>query len=399
MREFWDFLRYNKKWWLIPIIVIMLLLGLVAYLLSIRHRRPHRLFTRFVLERPVFGSHKGAQPVWNNRLHPQPTPWSKPDAPMPRRGGEFPGGAPGPVRLGAAARALPDWGKWSRLPGLHATARLFSLADARSSQRTMVRNGYPSAYNDELGWIPRPGASGDEKLRWHTTVSAIDSRGFRIHPQHAHVGAPTILAAGDSFTFGDGVNDNESWPANLETPASRPARREFRRIPAMDSIRLSCAARRPSRNRELHPERIVVAFYPDDIRRVGVSDYFAQKPYFILKDDKLVLQNVPVPTPDRDKPSRLKVVMGYSYLLNSIFVRLFPAWWLGDARVVNVQNDPTAVSKKLIDRLAKVAESQHCKVLLVAIMRVRQASIANVRSEARNFCRREPPADSIRCWI
>ncbi len=30
LREFWEFLRYNKKWWLTPIILVLLLLGLVA---------------------------------------------------------------------------------------------------------------------------------------------------------------------------------------------------------------------------------------------------------------------------------------------------------------------------------------------------------------------------------
>jgi len=28
IREFWDFLRYNKKWWLLPILVTLALLGL-----------------------------------------------------------------------------------------------------------------------------------------------------------------------------------------------------------------------------------------------------------------------------------------------------------------------------------------------------------------------------------
>jgi hypothetical protein len=27
VREFWDFLRVRKKWWLLPIIVVMVLLG------------------------------------------------------------------------------------------------------------------------------------------------------------------------------------------------------------------------------------------------------------------------------------------------------------------------------------------------------------------------------------
>ncbi|MAE66217.1 MAG: hypothetical protein CMJ18_18255 [Phycisphaeraceae bacterium] len=32
MREFWDFLAYNKKWWLAPIIVTLLLVGLFVIL-------------------------------------------------------------------------------------------------------------------------------------------------------------------------------------------------------------------------------------------------------------------------------------------------------------------------------------------------------------------------------
>ena len=27
LREFWDFLRYNKAWWLTPIILVLLLVG------------------------------------------------------------------------------------------------------------------------------------------------------------------------------------------------------------------------------------------------------------------------------------------------------------------------------------------------------------------------------------
>lgn len=32
VREFVDFLRYNKKWWMTPIVVITLLLSLLAFL-------------------------------------------------------------------------------------------------------------------------------------------------------------------------------------------------------------------------------------------------------------------------------------------------------------------------------------------------------------------------------
>jgi hypothetical protein len=32
LREFWEFLRYNKKWWLLPILLILLLLGVLIAL-------------------------------------------------------------------------------------------------------------------------------------------------------------------------------------------------------------------------------------------------------------------------------------------------------------------------------------------------------------------------------
>ena len=28
--EFWDFLKHNKKWWLLPIVAVLLLLGLIV---------------------------------------------------------------------------------------------------------------------------------------------------------------------------------------------------------------------------------------------------------------------------------------------------------------------------------------------------------------------------------
>jgi len=29
-RDFWDFLKHNKKWWLLPILVVMLLIGVLV---------------------------------------------------------------------------------------------------------------------------------------------------------------------------------------------------------------------------------------------------------------------------------------------------------------------------------------------------------------------------------
>lgn len=32
LAEFWCFLKHNKKWWLLPILIVLLLLGLVVLL-------------------------------------------------------------------------------------------------------------------------------------------------------------------------------------------------------------------------------------------------------------------------------------------------------------------------------------------------------------------------------
>ena len=31
-REFWEFLKHNKKWWLLPILLVLLVIGLLAVL-------------------------------------------------------------------------------------------------------------------------------------------------------------------------------------------------------------------------------------------------------------------------------------------------------------------------------------------------------------------------------
>jgi len=32
VREFWEFLKHNKKWWLLPILLVLLLVGLLVVL-------------------------------------------------------------------------------------------------------------------------------------------------------------------------------------------------------------------------------------------------------------------------------------------------------------------------------------------------------------------------------
>jgi len=48
IREFWDFLKHNKKWWLTPIILVLLLFGALLILGGTywAERRPRHSSTR-----------------------------------------------------------------------------------------------------------------------------------------------------------------------------------------------------------------------------------------------------------------------------------------------------------------------------------------------------------------
>ena len=68
-----------------------------------------------------------------------------------------------------------------------------------------------------LGWAPEPGrryqakkTRGEEVL--YDVYYTIDENGFRLTPPPKQEDAPAILFTGCSFTFGEGLNDEESYP-------------------------------------------------------------------------------------------------------------------------------------------------------------------------------------------
>jgi lysophospholipase L1-like esterase len=67
-------------------------------------------------------------------------------------------------------------------------------------------------------WTLRP----NQQAFTYGAAATIDARGFRTNgPGAPRDGPLTILALGDSFTFGLGVRDEETWPARLEVALAR----------------------------------------------------------------------------------------------------------------------------------------------------------------------------------
>jgi hypothetical protein len=99
-----------------------------------------------------------------------------------------------------------------------------SECDTSKIASLKVRNLQPdfiglSRFDPLLGYVPREGFArtiNDSIEGWAKATVTITNEGFRSNGNAARPTA-SILAVGDSFTFGDQVSDGETWSACLET--------------------------------------------------------------------------------------------------------------------------------------------------------------------------------------
>lgn len=148
-----------------------------------------------------------------------------------------------------------------------------------------------------LGWSLAPGVRTRHRSPEFDVAVAIDARGFRADRAGSPdppPEAPRIVAVGDSFTFGQGVEAREAFPALLER---RLGARVFNLgVPGygLDQQLLMLE----SRGLRLRPDLILVGLHtPDVFRSTKMSHGQFAKPRFRLRDGRLELTNVPVPAP------------------------------------------------------------------------------------------------------
>ena len=145
-------------------------------------------------------------------------------------------------------------------------------------------------HHGQLGYVPRLGFRGFGAPRWSVTIDADGLRSCGDTPPVSGDGA--ILAVGDSYTFGEGVSDAESWPAQLQRLSGRRVLNGGVSGYGFDQIVL-----RAEQLASIHrPSIIVVGFIADDIRRTEMRRlWWRDKPWFIIEGDELVLKGAPVP--------------------------------------------------------------------------------------------------------
>jgi hypothetical protein len=222
---------------------------------------------------------------------------------------------------------------------------------------------HPVSYDAELGWEPKADVRANIL---GTTVTILDE-GIRSNGNEEiwDGTGDSILAVGDSYTFGDQVSDWETWPAQLEKLTGKKVTNAGVFGYGIDQAFLR-ARHLLSRYRF---STVIFSFIPDDIRRCQMSvNYGRAKSYFDLRDGRLTLENVPVPLPaPLPKENVLLVAAEHSLLVHTIMQRLFPKWWLGLAWEIEVHDKEagTKVACSLLHDLEGLTQSRGSELIIL----------------------------------
>ncbi len=150
-------------------------------------------------------------------------------------------------------------------------------------------------YDAELGWVAKPGISIPDFWKKGVGVQTNSQRfraAYTIAPA-VPPGRTRVVCSGDSFTFGDGVNNADTWCQQL---ASRDPRIEPVNLGqggyGTDQAYLRFLRDTKGLDYQVH----LFAFIDDDFRRMESSDFLGfDKPVLILENGGVAAANVPVP--------------------------------------------------------------------------------------------------------
>jgi|GEM_PF-2010862 len=225
-----------------------------------------------------------------------------------------------------------------------------------------------------LAWVPvksktyvsPPYASG---LPFKIT---LDDYGFRVNPSPWGSAIDRnfrILATGDSFTFGNEVSDEETWPSHLQELMKTQVINGGTPMYGFDQVFLRLE---PTVDR-VRPAIVAVSITPQDVDRTvysgqirSITHQAVNKPYFAIEKDDLRLMNVPV-EPPKEKASIgwLRNWLGRSFLVNLLMRRFAVNWWLSLGTFNNAPPQfrtgfsPVDVSCRILRKIDELGRRKH----------------------------------------
>ncbi len=237
-----------------------------------------------------------------------------------------------------------------------------NLLQQNFRRQDLLKSRYPGEYDRILGWVPQPGNHADTPWGLPTTIleDGIRSNGVNQKVLFKDVN----LAVGDSFTFGDEVEDESTWPALLEGKTGQRVVNAGVFGYGIDQAYLRLLSLAP----KLKPKTVLFAFIPQDLHRAGLSQFSGlQKPYFKGTEKELELANVPVPKdPIPVKLDGIRQVLGHSHVVNTLMYKFFPEFWLKGLGLVEESShqNPALVACRIFSLLR---QSQTAEVYFILL--------------------------------
>lgn len=220
-----------------------------------------------------------------------------------------------------------------------------------------------------LGYIPRAGM-----IRPNVTVNGDGLRSCGDIPVTSD--APPILAVGDSFTWGQDVADEETWPACVQALTGRRVLNG-----GVSGYGLDQTVLRAEILAKIHrPSDIVVSFIADDVLRTEMSRLWGySKPWFALDGEGLALRNVPV-LPWRPLGLPAASIKRFCFKLPYALQIA-----LGFHQRAQRRGTGLRIAERLVDRLAVLQAEIGCRITVLAQSEavVRKAWVPRSRVNAR----------------
>jgi hypothetical protein len=188
------------------------------------------------------------------------------------------------------------------------------------------------------------------------STNRLGARGVREYAQPKPSGVLRVVALGDSQTFGEGVADAATWPAQLERALAGVEVLNFgERAYAHDQMYFALL----DAGLAAQPDAVVVGYFEPDAWRNTREFYCYEKPRFVHADDGWSVENQPVP-----RPAAVRARQLWQPLLFAVPKALFG--YLSDP----LNRDPVGGSsetEEILGRMRAASEAARARFVLVYI--------------------------------
>ncbi len=231
------------------------------------------------------------------------------------------------------------------------------------------------------GWAMRPSS----QFKAHPKITyTTNAQGYRaLYDFENKPGKYQVIVLGDSFSFGDEINDLDTWPHLLQMSS-----------PLMNVLNMAGTGYGTDQMlitleeevKKYHPDLIVAAFIDDNLYRSTLPFRDYKKPLFALNSGKLELANVPIGDP-------------YS-VLQEISHRRY--WSYGNIQTLNLigffVNDLTMlegspecnrqckrINTAIFDKMSEISIDNGAEFMVVYLPRGKEIISNDVTSYGENF--------------